>query len=36
VFHLRKGGAKLTESDQLALTARLEQALEDVSTSRPT
>ena len=35
VFHLRKSGAKLTESDQLALTAHLEQGL-DVTASRPT
>ena len=31
VFHLRKGGAKLTESDALALTAHLEQALAEIS-----
>jgi [protein-PII] uridylyltransferase len=36
VFHLRKGGAKLPESEQLALTAHLEQALDAVSASRPT
>jgi [protein-PII] uridylyltransferase len=36
VFHLKKGGTKLTESDQLALTAHLEQALDEFSASRRT
>ena len=36
VFHMTKGGAKLSESDQLALTAHLEQALEAFSASPPT
>jgi len=29
VFHMRKGGAKLTDSDQLALTEHLERAIRD-------
>jgi [protein-PII] uridylyltransferase len=29
VFHMRKGGAKLTDSDQLALTEHLERAIKD-------
>jgi [protein-PII] uridylyltransferase len=29
VFHMRKGGAKLTDSDQLALTDHLERAIRD-------
>jgi hypothetical protein len=29
VFHLRRGAAKLTDSDQLALTEDLERALEE-------
>jgi [protein-PII] uridylyltransferase len=31
VFHIRKDGAKLTDSDQLALTDRLERAIADVA-----
>ena len=29
VFHMRKSGAKLTDSDQLALTEHLERAIRD-------
>jgi len=29
VFHMRRGGEKLSDSDQLALTAHLERAIED-------